>query len=308
MTANVNASRPALAAAPDLTTPRANRRRELRRFFANPLTTIGVVILLTFGLGAVWPEQWYPVDPYATDIGDRFLPPFWDPGGSLARPLGTDALGYDLAARIVLGGRYSLAIVLGAAIISLLTGVTAGLASGFYRGWLDDLVMRLVDIQLAFPVVILIIAVVAVVGPGFWNAMIVLGVADWAKYARIVRGSTLSVREKEFVEAARALGVGNLRIMARHVLPNVATPLIIFTTFEIARLLLVESALSFLGLGVQPPQPSWGAMIADGRQYIFEAWWASALPGAAIVLVVLAFNFLGDGLRDYLDPRSATDA
>jgi peptide/nickel transport system permease protein len=168
--------------------------------------------------------------------------------------------------------------------------------------------MRLVDIQLAFPLIVLLIAVVAVLGPSFWSLVIVLGVSGWAPYARIVRGTVLSLREREFIEAARTLGASGARIMVRHLLPNTLTPIVIFTTFELARLLLLESALSFLGLGVQPPTPSWGAMIADGRQYLFEAWWAAALPGAAIVLAVLAFNFVGDGLRDALDPLSATDA
>jgi peptide/nickel transport system permease protein len=151
---------------------------------------------------------------------------------------------------------------------------------------------------------VLLIAVVAVLGPNFMNLVIVLGVTGWAPYARIVRGLVLSLREKEFVEATRAVGAGDLRILARHLLPNAMTPIVMFTTFELARVLLLESALSFLGLGVQPPTPSWGAMIADGREYVLEAWWPSALPGMAVVAVVLAFNLIGDGIRDFLDPQS----
>jgi peptide/nickel transport system permease protein len=273
----------------------------------SPLTVIGIVILLLLTLAAAWPVIWLPHDPYTSDISLRFIPPLWQEGGERPYPLGTDALGRDMLSMIIHGGRFSLTIVTLAAIISLLIGVTAGLAAGFFRGWLDDLLMRLVDIQLAFPLVVLIIAVVAVLGPSFWNLVLVLGVSGWAPFARIVRGTVLSLREKEFVEAARALGSNPVRIMLRHLLPNTLTPVIIFTTFDFARLLLIESALSFLGLGVQPPTPSWGAMIADGRQYLFEAWWNAALPGAAIVAAVLAFNFLGDGLRDAFDPFSRQD-
>jgi ABC-type dipeptide/oligopeptide/nickel transport system permease subunit len=286
---------------------RARRRlpRTVRMLLANPLTVFGMAVLLLLVLAAAWPLNWLPHDPYAADISLRFVPPIWQPGGEPAYVLGTDALGRDMLSMILHGGRYSLAIVSLAALLSLSVGVAAGLVAGYTRGRLDEVVMRLVDIQLAFPLIVLLIAIVAVLGPSFWNLVVVLGLAGWAPYARIVRGTVLSLREKEFIEAARALGASGPRIMLAHLLPNTVTPIVIFTTFELARLLLLESALSFLGLGVQPPTPSWGSMIADGRQYLFEAWWASAMPGAAIVLAVLAFNFFGDGLRDVLDPLSA---
>jgi ABC-type dipeptide/oligopeptide/nickel transport system permease subunit len=281
--------------------------RPVQVLLASPLTIFGLVILAVLAVAAAWPTPWLPHDPYVADISLRFLPPGWERGAEAGYPLGTDALGRDMLSMIIHGARYSLAIVSLAALLSLVVGVAAGLVAGFYRGWLDELLMRLVDIQLAFPLIVLVIAVVAVLGPSFLNLVIILGLSGWAPFARIVRGTVLSLREKEFVEAARALGGTPPRIMLQHLLPNTMTPVIIFTTFDLARLLLIESALSFLGLGVQPPTPSWGAMIADGRQYLFEGWWNSALPGTAIVAAVLAFNFLGDGLRDALDPLSRQD-
>jgi ABC-type dipeptide/oligopeptide/nickel transport system permease subunit len=272
-----------------------------------PLMAFGGIMLLILVAFAVWPVAWLPHDPFEADISQRFVPPLWEAGGRAAHILGTDALGRDMLSTIVHGARYSLTLVGLAAALSLVLGVLAGLAAGYLRGWLDAVLMRMADIQLAFPVVVLVIAIVAVLGPSFTNLVLVLGLEGWARFARIVRGNVLSLREKEFVEAARAIGVGTPRIMLGHLLPNTLTSIVIFLTFDFARLLLLESALSFLGLGVQPPTPSWGAMIADGRQYLFEAWWNAALPGLAIVLAVLSFNFLGDGLRDALDPLSSQD-
>jgi ABC-type dipeptide/oligopeptide/nickel transport system permease subunit len=278
--------------------------RTLRLLFRNPLTVFGLFVVLTFIVLAACPVNWLPHDPFVAEITLRLIPPSWEAGGRPEFLLGTDPLGRDILSMIMHGARYSLAISGLATLLALLNGVAAGLISGYYRGIVSDVIMRLVDIQLAFPVIVLIIAVVAVLGPTFVNLIIVLGLVGWATYARVVRSSAVSLREKDFVEAARAVGATDLRIMSRHILPNTVTPIVIFTTFELARLLLLESALSFLGLGVQPPTPSWGSMIADGRQYIFESWWTSAIPGIAIVLAVLGFNLLGDGLRDVLDPLS----
>ncbi len=283
---------------------RSRVSKGVRLLLGTPVTLFGAVVLALFIVAAAWPVAWLPHDPYTTDIALRFVPPSWDLNGRPEYLLGTDAIGRDILSMIIHGARYSLAIVTLAVLISLLIGVTSGLVAGYYRGWADTVLMRLVDIQLAFPLMVLLIAVVAVLGPNFMNLVIVLGVTGWAPYARIVRGLVLSLREKEFVEATRAVGAGDLRILARHLLPNAMTPIVIFTTFELARVLLLESALSFLGLGVQPPTPSWGAMIADGREYLLEAWWPSALPGMAVVSVVLAFNLIGDGIRDFLDPQS----
>jgi peptide/nickel transport system permease protein len=208
---------------------------------------------------------------------------------------------------MIAGSRATLVIVLGAGVLALAIGLAIGMIGGHFGGWVDSTVMRLVDIQLAFPVLVIVIAVVAVFGPSITNLILVLALASWAAYARMVRGLILSLREIEYVDAAWAAGASHMSIIVRHYLPNVATSIVILTTFEFARLVLVEAALSFLGLGVQPPTPSWGRMIAEGRQYLFEAWWASALPGLLIVLTVLSFNVIGDELRDWLDPLDDRD-
>lgn len=279
-------------------------RRALKRFLRNPTNTLGAILIILFILAAFFPVALLPHDPYKTDIRNRFLPPVWAEEGSTEFPLGTDALGRDNLSMIIHGARYSFLIIVLSASISLVLGVSIGLMAGYFGGRLDDIVMRLADIQLAFPILVLIIAIVAILGPNLRNLVIVIGITGWAAYARLIRGLVLSIREREFFEAARAAGANDWRIMSRHLLPNAITPIVIFASFDLARLLLAESALAFLGLGVQPPTPSWGAMIADGRQHMFEAWWTSALPGLAIVLSVMAFNLLGDGLRDALDPTS----
>jgi peptide/nickel transport system permease protein len=188
-------------------------------------------------------------------------------------------------------------------VISGVLGMLVGLLSGYFGGWIDDVFMRLADIQLAFPFILLAIAVIGVVGPSLTTIIVVIGVSSWVVYARIVRGAVLSVREREFVQAARALGGRDMRVLARHVLPNVLTPWLVVATLDMARVIVIESALSFLGLGVQPPTPTWGGMLADGRVYISTAWWLATFPGLAILLTVLGINLFGDGLRDTLDPR-----
>ena len=259
-------------------------------------------ILISIVIMAFWPHSWLPHDPTQIEPALRFEAPSWMEGGASEYWLGTDSLGRDIFSQMIAGARASLIIVVGAAFLSLIIGVVAGLVAGHFGGRVDSLIMRLVDVQLAFPVLVIIIAVVAVFGPSIRNLILVLALASWATYARLVRGLVLSLKEEEFIDAAWAAGASNVAILFRHYLPNVATSIVIFTTFELARLLLVEAALSFLGLGVQPPTPSWGRMISEARQYLFEAWWASALPGLLIVLTVLAFNLMGDELRDRLDP------
>lgn len=278
--------------------------RRAMRFAKAPPALFGIIVLITMAVFAAWPVDWLPHDPYHSVLTNRLLPPRWMEGGHPDYLLGTDPLGRDMLSRMILGARFSLVIVIASALLSLGIGVTAGLVAGYFRGLLDDVVMRLVDIQLAFPLLVLIIAVVAAIGPSLPVLIVVLGIAGWAPYARVVRGVVLSLRERDFVEAAHAIGVADWRILLRHVLPNTSTVIVVYLTFELARLLLLESALSFLGLGVQPPDPSWGSIIADGRQYLLGSWWVSAMPGLLIVLVVLAFNLLGDELRDTLDPLS----
>jgi len=278
--------------------------RGFRLFRRNRTATTGALIILLAFIAAAIPVSWLPHDPYITNIRYRFVPPYWAEEGTTEYLLGTDALGRDVLSTIIHGTRFSLLIIISSAFTSLVIGVTAGLIAGYYRGWLDELIMRFVDIQLAFPVLILVIALVAMLGPSIRNLIIVIGITGWAAYARLVRGVVLSIREKEYFESARSAGATDLRIIFYHLLPNTITPIVVFVSFDLARLMLTESALSFLGLGVQPPTPSWGAMIADGRQHLFEAWWTSALPGLAIVITVMAFNLMGDGLRDAFDPMS----
>ncbi|MGH2375216.1 MAG: ABC transporter permease [bacterium] len=291
-----------IAARLTLTAPR--RRRSLHAFLRDRFAIAGSLLLGILLLGALWPAALLPHQPELSNLDARLTPPAFLIGGTSKHPLGTDNLGRDLLSRMMYGARFSLLVALSAVVIGAVLGTTAGIVAGQRGGLADVVLMRLVDVQLAFPLLLLIIAIIAVLGRSLAILIVVLGIPAWAHYARIVRASTLSVVATQYLEAARALGAGEWRLIVRHVLPNLATPLVILTTFEIARMLLIESAVSFLGLGIQPPTPSWGTMIADGRNHIYEGWWVSTMPGLAIFLAVLAFNFIGDGLRDVLDPRS----
>ena len=281
---------------------RTSRARAVGRFLRRPTNAFAVIVLLAGVLCAALPVALLPNDPLTGDLILRLQPPAWEEGGTGAYPIGTDTLGRDVLARTMHGARFSLSIALLAALISATIGVSAGLVAGYYGGRVDATIMRLADIQFAFPVVILLIAVVGVIGTGFPQLVLVLGVTGWASYARIVRGSTLAIRSAEYIEAARALGARSRRVMIRDVLPNVGSEIIVLTSFLLGQLILLESGLSFLGLGIQPPTPSWGGMVGDARGYLDLAWWVLAFPGGAIALTVLAFNFLGDGLRDAFDP------
>lgn len=275
------------------------------RFLRRPTNLISVVILVLVVVASVWPLEWLPHDPNASDLISRLIPPSWQEGGDPAFLLGTDNIGRDVFSRVVYGSRFSMLIATSAILISAIIGITAGVVAGFVGGKTDSVIMRLVDVQLAFPVIILLIAVVGVVGAGIVPLILVIGITGWAQYARIVRGSTLSISSSEYVEAARALGAGPLRIMFRDVLPNLTSEIVVLTSFGIARMLLLESGLSFLGLGIPPEYPSWGGMVGDSRDYLRSGWWILAFAGGAIALTVLAFNFLGDGLRDALDPTTS---
>lgn len=287
---------------------KAVRRAWLRALLADKLAVVGLGVLVLLVLVALWPFDLLPNHPYATSLPQRLRPPVWLEGGSWERPLGTDNLGRDILSRMMLGTRYSLTIAALALLVSAGIGVTLGLAAGFFGGRLDTVIMRLVDIQLAFPLLLLVIAVIAVIGASLPMLILLLGISGWAQYARLVRAETLKIVGHEYVEASRAIGNRSWRIIVKHVLPNASTTIVVFGTFEFARILLLESAVSFLGLGVQPPTPSWGTMIADGRNHIFGGWWVSAIPGVAIFAAVLALNFIGDGLRDVLDPRTTVGA
>jgi len=262
----------------------------------------GVMLLLTILTSLAFP-LFYPVDPLAQDLNARFTPPAWEQKGSLTHPLGADNLGRDVLARILYGSRVSLLVGFSAVLLAEGFGIVLGLLSGFYGGKVDNLIMRVADIFMAYPFMLLTISVIAVLGSSILNLILVLGISDWTTYARTVRGSVLSIKEKEFVMAARAAGTRNLRIITRHILPNVISPLVVLGTLRVANIIIWESGLSFLGMGVPPPMPTWGRMLAEGRVYITEAWWLVTLPGLAIMLTILSINLLGDGLRDALDPR-----
>ena len=273
--------------------------RHLRR---NPLILVGGTVLLALVLAAIFAPLLAPADPLKTGFSTRVKPPAIL-GYDSAFVLGSDNLGRDILSRLLYGGRISLTLAALAVVCSALLGVTLGLVSGYAGGWVDDVVMRVVDVQLSFPVIMLAIAVIAVIGTSPTALVGVLVLAGWVVYARTVRASVLSLKQQEYVQAARALGAGDLRIVVRHVLPNTQAPILVIATVQVATMILLESGLSFLGLGVQPPQPSWGSMLAEGRDYLSNAWWLATVPGIAISLAVLGANLVGDGLRDLLDPN-----
>jgi len=274
----------------------AHRRPSFRAVF-------GLTVLLIMSGAAVLAPQIAPWDPARQMLMKRLRPPAWEARGLREHPLGTDHLGRDILSRIVYGGRISLGVGLSAVTLSALIGVSLGLLAGFHGGRTDAVVMRVADVFLAIPYILLAMGVVFALGPSLLNVILVMAVTRWVQFARIVRADVLSIREREFVSGARARGNRSLRLLLRHVLPNALTPIIVVATLELAFMIIYESALSFLGLGVQPPTPTWGWMLADGRNYIATAWWLATFPGLAIMLTVLAVNLLGDWLRDTLDPR-----
>jgi peptide/nickel transport system permease protein len=273
-----------------------SRRRDLPALAGLGVIAAAVVV-------AAFAPALAPSDPVKNRLLDRLTPPMWAQGGSARHPLGTDTLGRDVLSRLLHGARISLTVGLAAVLVAGVVGVALGLVAGYRGGWADDLLMRLGDIQLAFPVLLLGVAVIAVLGASLTNMILVLGASGWVTYARIARGETLSLKEREFVAAARALGAPARHVVTRHLLPNVLPPLMVVTTFSVARTIIAEASLSFLGLGLPPPTPSWGAMLDEGRNYITTGWWLALFPGLAILLLVLAINLCGDWLRDALDPR-----
>jgi peptide/nickel transport system permease protein len=278
-------------------------QRAWRRLARHRLALLGLVIILAVLALALLAESLAPRSPVALQIALRLKPPgFVDPRSGQTMWLGTDHLGRDILSRIIYGSRISLMVSLPAVAMSAAIGLTLGLLAGFYRGWFDGVVMRLVDLQLAFPFILLALSIVALLGPSLRNIIVVFAITTWPVYARTTRGSVLSLREREFVQAARSVGAGDRRILWRHVLPNIVSPVLVLASFEVARMIILESALGFLGLGVQPPTPTWGNMLADGRDYIRDAWWIATFPGLAIMMTAAGVNFLGDGLRDMLDP------
>src|SRR5690606_13813028 len=274
-----------------------------RRFRKNRLAVAGgavVLVVVLMGVTAPWIA---PHDPTQANFFNRLRPPAWMEGGSWEYPLGTDQLGRDVLSRIMWGARASLTV--GAIVIVLATtvGIFFGLISGYYGGRVDAVVQRLVDILLSFPYLVLAIGLMAVMGPGFINMVLALVYKEWVTPCRVVRGEVLAAKSQEYVEAARAVGASDAHIMWREILPNTVSAVIVVATLGVAWVILMEASLSFLGLGVQPPTPAWGSMVAAGREFIFQAWWLATFPGLAILVTVLGINLLGEGLRDALDPR-----
>jgi peptide/nickel transport system permease protein len=268
----------------------------LARLQKNRMALLGAAIVLAMFILAVL-APFLAGDPGAINIAHRLQAP------SFAYPLGTDDLGRDVLARILYGARISLLVGFVAVGIATSIGIVLGALSGYYGGWVDGLTMRFVDIMLCFPSFFLILAVIAFLEPSIWNIMIIIGLTGWMGVARLVRAEFLSLRERDFVVAARALGASDSRLIFRHILPNALSPILVSATLGVAGAILTESALSFLGIGVQPPTPSWGNMLIAGKQTLGTAWWLSAFPGLAILVTVLGYNLLGEGIRDALDPR-----
>jgi peptide/nickel transport system permease protein len=263
----------------------------------------GLLIVLGMCVVAVFAGLIAPHDPYDQDVAGRLKPPVWMEGGSQQHLLGTDPVGRDILSRIISGSRISLATGGASVVISVVIGVLLGLVGGYYGGKTDSLVVNLVNVMMAFPFILLALTAVAVMGPSFKNMVIVLGVTGWPIYTRVVRAETAQLKALEFVMAARAIGFTSVRIIAKHILPNVLNTIIVTSSLEVARMIILESILSFLGLGVQPPTPSWGGMLGEGRTYMLTHWWLATFPGIAIFVTTLGINLLGDGLRDVLDPH-----
>ncbi len=279
-------------------------RRAVRIMLASRWPLLAVGILAVAAIAAVFGPWLAPFDPNRQNLMLRLADPMnAGPDGRLFW-LGSDALGRDVLSRLLYGARISLTVGFAAITVGGTIGIVAGLLAGYFGGWVDDAIMRLGDIQLAFPFILLAIMFLVVLGSGVWNLILVLGIGQWVTYARIVRADTLSLREKEFVEAARALGDSTPSIIFRTILPNILAPLTVIASFNVASVILSEAALSFLGLGVPPEVPTWGSMLAESRDtLVANKWWLAVFPGVAIMVTVLSFNILGDWLRDFLDPR-----
>ena len=286
--------------------PVARRRsRRALDILKHPTVVASALVLGTVVFVAIAAPLIAPYDPYEQHLEGRLGPPIWA-GGALAHLFGTDQLGRDVLSRLMYGARVSIAIGVMAVLVSGVLGVAAGVTAGFYGGIVDELLMRLADLRLALPFVLLVISVIAVFGPSFTNLIVILGLTGWVPYAKIVRAEALSMREREFIVAARAVGASNIRLMFRHILPNTVAAAIVIGSLELANIIVVEASLSFLGLGVQAPTPSWGNMLGEARDYLMSNFWLATLPGIAISITAISVNLIGDWLRDVLDPRIQT--
>lgn len=275
----------------------------LQQLTQQPIALIGGLVVLLFILAAIFAEPITIHDPELGNLRQRLLPPAWQEGGHLEYPLGTDMQGRDLLTRIIFGARISLLVGFLTVAISVGLGGILGALAGYYRGWLDTVLSRFADLLMAFPFLIFAIAMMAFIGPGFGNLIFALTFKGWVEFFRLVRGEIMSEKTREYVEAARALGRSHTAIIGTEILPNIIQSVFVLATLRMGFFIVTEASLSFLGLGIQPPTPAWGSMVATGRDVMLSAWWVSTLPGVAIVLLVLSLNVFGEGLRDILDPR-----
>lgn len=289
--------------APDTAAPPHPWREFWADFSRNRGAVAGLVILAIVLLMAVFADVIAPHSPTLTDTGAFLKPPFFQEGGSLTYPLGTDAIGRDILSRLIHGARLSLSIGLAVVAISMVLGISLGLVAGFVGGVFDILVMRAMDIVLTLPSLLLAIVIVAILGPGLMNAMLAVAIVILPHYVRLTRAAVMAEKGRDYVTAARVSGAGPIRLMLSEILPNCAAPLIVQASLGVSTAILDAAALGFLGLGAQPPSPEWGTMLADAREFVLRAWWVVTFPGLMILITVLAFNIVGDGLRDALDPK-----
>ncbi|WP_046865556.1 ABC transporter permease subunit [Microvirga massiliensis] len=293
--------------APAVIAPAGTPPHPLREFWsyfsANHGAVGGLVVIVAVLLMAVFADVIAPHSPFETNNAVFLKPPFWQEGGLLSYPLGTDAIGRDILSRLVYGARLSLLIGIAVVALAMAVGIVLGLVAGFFRGITEIVIMRLMDILLTMPSLLLAIVIVAILGPGLMNAMLAVAIVVLPHYVRITRAAVIAETSKDYVVAARVSGAGTLRLMFKEVLPNCAAPLIVQASLGISTAILDAAALGFLGLGAQPPTPEWGTMLADAREFVLRAWWVVTFPGLMILITVLAFNLLGDGLRDALDPK-----
>ncbi|SFI50823.1 dipeptide transport system permease protein [Bosea sp. OK403] len=293
--------------APSVTVPAGAPPHPLREFWsyfsANRGAVAGLIVIVLVLLAAVFAEVLAPHSPYLTNNAVFLKPPAWQEGGSWSYPLGTDAIGRDILSRLLYGARLSLVIGIAVVALAMALGIVLGLVAGFFKGITEIIIMRLMDIVLTMPSLLLAIVIVAILGPGLMNAMLAVAIVVLPHYVRITRAAVIAETSKDYVVAAKVSGAGTLRLMFSEVLPNCTAPLIVQATLGVSTAILDAAALGFLGLGAQPPTPEWGTMLADAREFVLRAWWVVTLPGLAILITVLAFNLLGDGLRDALDPK-----
>ena len=299
----VSARRDAVLEAAPTATSRPRPVRAVDKLLRFKWGLVAAFVMLVIVGSAAFAPWISPYDPVTVDIRHRLGPPAFMDGGTRAHVLGTDQVGRDLLARMIYGGRVSLIIGVAAVLISSTIGVLLGLAAGYFGSRVDWAIMTVINVMLTFPFVLLALAVIAVLGSSLVNMIVVLGVTDWPLYARVIRAETLAIRERDFIVAGRALGMSHLRIVFRQILPNLVSVIVVIATLQVARVIILESFLSFLGLGVQPPTPAWGNMLGEGRLYMLNSWWIAAFPGLAIFTTTLAINLMGNALRDWLDPH-----